>query len=124
MDDAKEMLEGLFDMIKDKSNKAVTELNVYQQMAILEEVYFAENPYKVGDFVTPKIDSDIRGQGFPHKVIQVFPLTFSTEGFTQGRPACAMDMLVACVMDREAKCYFAYSADYDPYISKERETLY
>lgn len=50
----------------------ITEVQVAEINEFAER-YAAPNPYAVGDWVTPRKNSLIRGHGRPHKVVEVLP---------------------------------------------------
>lgn len=86
------------------------------------ERYARPNPYKVGDIVTPRKDSGMKGVGEPHVVVEVLTeprRTFEGSGFGGSSFGANMDVRVMCLMDDLTLAFWGESWMLDKWESKE-----
>lgn len=93
--------------------------NLREMLGIYTDIQDAGTPFKVGDLVTPRANSTIKGAGYPHVVIEVIDpkLVFSPRhapsdiNFGQ-----RVDIRVMChVQDETVASYWGESWQYEPY---------
>jgi hypothetical protein len=88
-----------------------TKEEMIKELECALEIERPENPFKVGDYVSPKETSTKKGRGRVHKVVEIFTVTRKT--FEHGSPIENHDMTVAVIVAGNLKYYHQDSTEYE-----------
>lgn len=112
------MLEEMLKAMKEEQKAWQPNGTGAEMIEALEEQLFGAqqaNPFKVGDYITPKKSSDVKGSGLPRKVIQIKENEFKTPKVT-GSPLYRHNMVVAVIVEGDLEFYSADFRDYETFI--------
>lgn len=74
-------------------------------------------PFSVGDIVTPRTDSNVKGDGNPHIVVEANPEAAPSWHADVGSPefGARFNMRVLCIMGGDIAAFWVEAANFEPY---------